>query len=186
LGFLTQTDANAQAFLNPWQQLKGLASLPGRIWDDGPAFFIKDMIDASNTNQQLGALGFGRNLSNAAFFELNVIIGGATLPETAGSNQTIAVMGSGRDVAPYASRPGFNVFSPSEGLTPAQLDAMNVAWAKDALKGQTWLVTDPIAHQELMIQLGLASKYIDLELPLVEESTTATVKVAYPNEVSKP
>jgi hypothetical protein len=51
-------------------------------------FFIKDMADASTANQQMGALGFGRNLANAVFFEASIIAGGAALPESAAAEST--------------------------------------------------------------------------------------------------
>ena len=87
-GFAVQSYQNAESLVNPVQLIQGLTAIPGRVWDNGPLFFIKDMADASTANQQMGALGFGRNLANAVFFEASIIAGGAALPESAAAEGT--------------------------------------------------------------------------------------------------
>ena len=87
----------------------------------------------------------------------------------AGSRMT-TVLGSGRDVASYVGKPGFNTFT-GAGIAPAELDTQNALWLNNAIQrgDQLWLVTDPAAHQALMDLKGLQSAYLNLELPMMGE-----------------
>jgi len=88
----------------------------------------------------------------------------------AADSRMITVLGSGRDVAPYVRRPGFNTFT-GAGIPKAELDTQNALWLNNAIQrgDQIWLVTDPAAHQALMDLKGLQSAYLNLELPMLGE-----------------
>ena len=89
---------------------------------------------------------------------------------TSASSQMTTVLGSGRDVAPFVGKPGFNTFT-GAGIPAAELDTQNALWLNNAIQrgDQIWLVTDPAAHQALMNQLNLQSAYLNLELPMLGE-----------------
>jgi len=57
------------------------------------------------------------------------------------------------------------------GIPEAEWSRANAEWLNAAMqRGDTiWLVMDPAAHAELMLQLGKSSYYLDLELPMLEE-----------------
>jgi RHS repeat-associated protein len=85
---------------------------------------------------------------------------------------TTTVIGSGRDVAPYVGKPGFNTFT-GEGIPPAELDTQNALWLNNAIQNgdQIWLVTDPEAHAALLQSLPgqPQSAYLNLELPMLNQ-----------------
>jgi hypothetical protein len=97
----------------------------------------------------------------------------------------ITVIGSLRDTEPFIGREGFNVLNVPkdvyESMTPEEFDALNTRWLQSAINrgDEIWLVTDPIKHAELMETLGTNSRYLDLELPLLEQTGSATAKNAY-------
>lgn len=80
------------------------------------------------------------------------------------------VLGSGRDVAKYAGKEGFNVLDMSK-VPQAEWARTNAEWLNKALRSgdDIWLVTDPAKHTQLMQQLGKQSYYLDLELPMLEQ-----------------
>jgi hypothetical protein len=84
--------------------------------------------------------------------------------------QMTTVLGSGRDVARYAGRPGFNVLDMSK-IPEAEWARTNAEWLNASLRrgDNIWLVTDPARHTQLMQSLGKSSYYLDLELPMLEE-----------------
>jgi hypothetical protein len=83
-------------------------------------------------------------------------------------NRNITVLGSGRDVANYVDRPGFNTFT-GKGIDPLDWNRENALWLNRALQNgdEFWLVTNPTAHQNLMTSVGAQSAYLNLELPMV-------------------
>lgn len=88
----------------------------------------------------------------------------------AAETRMTTVLGSGRDVAPYANRPGFNVLN-MDNLPASEWSRQNALWLNQAVTrgDQIWLVTDPAAHAQLMQQLGKSSYYLDLELPMLNQ-----------------
>ena len=108
------------------------------------------------------------------------IIGNAVTPilnsifadTAAADSQIITVVGSGRDVAPYVGRPGFNTFT-GAGIARAELDTQNALWLNSAIQrgDQIWLVTDPEAHAAFLENLPSKpqSAYLNLELPMLNQ-----------------
>jgi len=99
----------------------------------------------------------------------------AAAPDPGGGGGTdggpmTTVLGSRSDVAQYAGRPGFNVLDMS-GVPEAEWPRVNAELLNAAMQHGDiiWLVTDPAAHAQLMLQLGKSSYYLDLELPMLEE-----------------
>lgn len=88
----------------------------------------------------------------------------------AADSRMVTVLGSGRDVAQYANRPGFNVLN-MDNLPMSEWPRQNALWLNQAITrgDEIWLVTDPAAHAQLMQQLGKSSYYIDLELPMLNQ-----------------
>jgi len=86
--------------------------------------------------------------------------------------KNITVIGSGKDVAPFVDKPGFNTFT-GEGIPAAELDRENALWLNDAIQNgdQIWLVTDPEAHANFLESLPgqPQSAYLNLELPMLNE-----------------
>jgi hypothetical protein len=80
------------------------------------------------------------------------------------------VLGSGRDVAQYAGREGFNVLDMSS-VPEEEWARTNAEWLNAALQrgDNIWLVTNPATHTALMQSLGKTSYYLDLELPMLEQ-----------------
>jgi hypothetical protein len=103
---------------------------------------------------------------------------------TVAETRMTTVLGSGRDVAPYANRPGFNVLN-MDNLPASEWSRQNALWLNQAVTrgDQIWLVTDPAAHAQLMQQLGKSSYYIDLELPMLNQysGVNAIPKFAAPH-----
>jgi len=89
---------------------------------------------------------------------------------TAAETRLTTVLGSGRDVAPYANRPGFNVLN-MDNLPASEWPRQNALWLNEAIQrgDNIWLVTDPVKHTQLMQQLGKSSYYLDLELPMLQQ-----------------
>jgi RHS repeat-associated protein len=85
-------------------------------------------------------------------------------------SRMVTVLGSGRDVAPYVGRPGFNTFT-GKGIAQAELDTQNALWLNNAIQrgDEMWLVTDPVKHQALMDAKNLQSAYLNLELPMLNQ-----------------
>jgi len=94
----------------------------------------------------------------------------------------ITVLGSGRDVAPYVGRPGFNTFT-GAGIPAGELDMQNALWLNNAIQrgDQIWLVTDPEAHAALLQSLAgrPQSAYLNLELPMLNEYNDVNVIPTY-------
>jgi hypothetical protein len=88
----------------------------------------------------------------------------------AAETRLTTVLGSGRDVAPYAKRPGFNVLN-MDNLPATEWPRQNALWLNQAIRrgDDIWLVTDPAKHTQLMQQLGKSSYYLDLELPMLQQ-----------------
>ncbi len=88
----------------------------------------------------------------------------------AAETRLTTVLGSGRDVAPYANRPGFNVLN-MDSLPASEWPRQNALWLNQAItRGDNiWLLTDPAKHTQLMQQLGKSSYYLDLELPMLQQ-----------------
>jgi hypothetical protein len=98
------------------------------------------------------------------------------------SETMTTVLGSGRDVAAYAGKPGFNVLDMSS-VPEQEWARTNAEWLNSAMQrgDNIWLVTDPAAHAQLMQQLGKSSYYLDLELPMLEEfNASPVIKYAVP------
>jgi hypothetical protein len=80
------------------------------------------------------------------------------------------VLGSGRDVAAFAGKPGFNVLN-MDAVAQSEWARTNAEWLNAAIQrgDNIWLVTDPAAHTALMNSIGRTSYYLDLELQMLEE-----------------
>jgi len=75
----------------------------------------------------------------------------------------ITVLGAKQDTTVAMGWPGHNVLDVNQSFTPQE----NFRWLSSAVRrgDQFYLATDPSAHAALMRQLGLHSRYLDLELP---------------------
>jgi RHS repeat-associated protein len=111
------------------------------------------------------------------------ITGGFTAEtvKTGYSGPLTTVLGSGADVAALSARDGFStlVIANWKFLPSETVDAINTTWLNAAVQrgDAIWLQTDPAVHAQLMQQLGKRSRYLDLELPMLQQSgTPATVK----------
>ena len=81
--------------------------------------------------------------------------------------KTITVLGSGRDVAQYAGKPGFNVLNMNRNLPIEVRKAINVRWLDAAIdRGDDFLLkTDPVKWDNFMREIGKQSFYNEVELP---------------------
>ena len=101
--------------------------------------------------------------------------------DTAYKGRLITVLGSMRDVARggYHVRDGFNTLRVAEFefMTPQAFDAINRNFMRIAVDrgDEFWLVTNPMAHRALSLQKGFQSRYLDLELPMLEVSKGVTI-----------
>jgi YD repeat-containing protein len=97
----------------------------------------------------------------------------------------VTVLGSGRDVAQYANRPGFNVLQMPANITePAMKDAYNAYWLMNAYtRGDSfWLVTDPAQHAQNLQNANLpptASALFRVELPILNNLNNVNSVPAY-------
>jgi RHS repeat-associated protein len=139
-----------------------------------------------NPNSSGGQLG--EILGDTTSFAL-AIEGGRIRPNPASVSVSsaveqpmITVLGSGRDVAAYANRPGFNVLN-MDSLPPAEWPRQNALWLNEAIvRGDdVWLVTDPIRHQQLLNELPSRpqSFYLNLELPMLQQYNGVNVVPHY-------
>jgi len=88
--------------------------------------------------------------------------------------QPITILGSAKDVAPYANQPGFNVLRMPDSVPKAQWDAYNAYWLMNAYtRGDSfWLVTDPVAFSQILqAAKGTenVSAYFRVELPILDQ-----------------
>jgi RHS repeat-associated protein len=131
-------------------------------------------IFTGNEAGEVGNLGKVGEVSDVAADVSSVV------KTTAADSQMVTVLGSGRDVAQYVDKPGFNTFT-GAGIAPAELDTQNALWLNAAIqRGDTILeVTDPAIHQAYMDLNGWRSAYLNLELPMVDQYESVNVIQAY-------
>jgi hypothetical protein len=111
-------------------------------------------------------------------------VGTAFTPEivnTVSSQRTITVIGSMRDVAKdgYHLKDGFNTLRVGtyDFMTPAAFDVINRNFMKIAIErgDDFWLVTNPAAHRALSVDKGFQSRFIDLEIPMLESARNVII-----------
>jgi RHS repeat-associated protein len=91
----------------------------------------------------------------------------------------VTVLGSMRDVAPYLVRDGFNTLRIGnyQLLAPEVVDAINSNFIRIALQrgDNFWLVTDPVAHSAASLQYGFQSRYLNLEIPMLNVGRSVNI-----------
>lgn len=91
----------------------------------------------------------------------------------------ITVLGSMRDVAPYLARDGFNTLRIGnyQFLAPEVVDAINTNFMRIAIQrgDHFWLVTNPVTHQAAAQQFQFQSRYLNLEIPMLNVGRRVTI-----------
>ena len=115
-------------------------------------------------------------------------VGPGFIPEVYNSAQgrMVTVLGSLRDTSGFIGRPGFNVLNFSDAaytrMGAAAFGRFNAEWFNAAMQrgDAIWLLTNPATHSQLMLQLGKASNYLDIELLMMENFDASTLPVFVP------
>jgi RHS repeat-associated protein len=94
----------------------------------------------------------------------------------------VTVIGSMRDVAPYLTKSEFNtLLIPNfQYLDPAVVDSINANFMRVAIQrgDDFWLVTDPVAHTINSQQFNFESRYLNIEIPMLNTGRGVVIPTA--------